>query len=96
LVLSEKKHIVAVQATAAGLLLSTLQYKYQVQKYPIISKKRVKTGHVALLKQLIESYNQKSFKSAKFKDRAVTLLKRRVQRKRTAQLRAQSEAPIYT
>lgn len=84
-VMREKEHVCAIQPYGQGLLLSTLNYAYEIQpiKFTSTAKKEKFNQHeVALATQLIKQLAQKKFDISDFKDSFIEKLKKAINKKK--------------
>lgn len=80
-VLRDKEYIVAIQAYGDGIVLSTLNYAYEIRSMKTISELKVKKEkfsptELKLAKQLIEQLSKNKFDIAEFRDNYAENLKK--------------------
>ncbi len=85
IILKEKEYIVAIQPYKKGLLLTTLNYLYEIRDINQIEtlgeKAKISEKELALAKELIEKYTEKELAMQKYKDEFSEKFKEAVKRK---------------
>jgi DNA end-binding protein Ku len=85
-VLRDKEYVVAIQAYENGILLSTLNYSYEIRSMEKIidmqtSKLKPSSAELKLAKQLIDTLSKSKFDITKFKDTYAENLKKLIKQK---------------
>lgn len=93
-VLRDKEYIVALQAYENGILLSTLNYAYEIRSMDKIvqmsaTKAQISTAELKLAKQLIDKLSKNKFDISKFKDTYAESLKKLI--KQQSKLKGKSK-----
>lgn len=95
-VMREKQYVCAIEPYENGLLLTTLNYEYEIrplENIPALEKvPKLSKDEVALAKKLIGQMTKKRFDITKFKDTFVEQLKKAIKTKRRSKPKATPKA----
>lgn len=95
-VLREKEHLCAINPYKKGLLLSTLNYSYEIKELKkldeLSSPEKITASELNLAKQLVKQLTKKKFDISKYKDTFAQKLKARI--KEAAKLKEKKPSKV--